>query len=73
MDIKDTEKCENKDHKPNEDISLKDMNNKSKNNINNSLLLESLAVILWQNQKDIRQNMANIESKGECFRELPRE
>ena len=36
-------------------------------------MLESLAVILRQNQKDIRQNMANIESKRKCSRELQRE
>ena len=49
------------------------MNDISKNNIKNSLVLESLAVILRQNQKDIRQNQANIQSKGECLRELQRE
>ena len=44
------------------------MNDISKNNIKNSLMLESLAVILRQNQKDIRQNQTNIESKEECLR-----
>ena len=48
---------------------LNTMNNVSVNNINNSLVLESLAVILRQNQKDIKQNQATIESKGKCLRE----
>ena len=39
------------------------MNNVCENNINNSLMLESLAVILRQKQKDIKQNQATIKLK----------
>ena len=64
MDIKDIEKCEKISKSPYKDINLKENKNKSKNNINDTLVLESLAVIIRQNQIDIRKNMDKIESKG---------
>ena len=73
MDIKDIEKCEKINKSPYKDMNLKEINNKSKSNINDSMVLDSLAVIIRQNQIDIRKNMDIIESKGEYLRKLQRE